>query len=102
VNPRMIIVASEQPGLADAVAKRLQHDGAIAYPTHSAGGCLRVATSVAPDIILLDPKLPSSLERLLHAHPVSAHARVLHLSETQLAVEQSAVEQPAPIQRAAA
>ena len=55
---QMIVVASEQPGLADAVAARLQHDGAIAYATHSANGCLRVATSVAPDIILLDPKLP--------------------------------------------
>ncbi len=78
---QMIVVASEQPGLADAVAARLQHDGAVAYATHSANGCLRVATSVAADIILLDPKLPPRLESLLHAHPISAHARVLHLAE---------------------
>jgi DNA-binding response OmpR family regulator len=81
----MIVVASEQPGLADAIAARLRHDGAIAYATHSAGGCLRVATSVSPDVILLDPKLPARLERLLRAHPTSAHAQVLHLSEADLA-----------------
>jgi hypothetical protein len=86
---QMIVVASEQPGLADDVAARLQHDGAIAYATHSAGGCLRVATSVTPDIILLDPRLPARLEQLLHAHPISAHARVLHLSQTTTAAPQA-------------
>jgi hypothetical protein len=85
---QMIVVASEQPGLADAVAARLQHDGAVVYPTHSVNGCLRVATSVAPDIVLLDPRLPRRLERLLHAHPVSAHARVLHLAEAPNQAEQ--------------
>ncbi len=85
MTPRMIVVASEQPGLADAIAARLQHGGAIAYATHSAGGCLRVATSVAADVILLDPKLPARLERLLHAHPTSAHAHVLHLSAADIA-----------------
>jgi DNA-binding response OmpR family regulator len=94
VTAQTIVVASEQPGLADAVAARLQHDGAVAYATHSAGGCLRVATSVSPDIILLDPRLPARLEHLLHAHPISAHARVLHLSESQLGTRAPANVQP--------
>ncbi|HET6318571.1 MAG TPA: hypothetical protein VFG86_19120, partial [Chloroflexota bacterium] len=31
------------------------------------------------------PALPARLERLLRAHPTSAHAQVLHLSEADLA-----------------
>jgi hypothetical protein len=46
---------------------------------HSADGCLRVATSVGPDLIVLDSGLPRRLDRLLAGHPVSARARVVHL-----------------------
>ncbi len=91
---RLIVVASEQAGLADAVAAQLRHDGSTVYPTHSAGGCLRVATSVSPDVILLDAKFPKRLERLLKAHPVSAHARILHLSETRGRGETTAPREP--------
>jgi hypothetical protein len=77
----LIVVASERPGLADDVAARLKHDGSVAYPAHSAAGCLRVATSIGPDIVLLDPALPRGLERKLKAHPVSARAQVLHLTD---------------------
>jgi DNA-binding response OmpR family regulator len=76
----LIVVASPLAGVADEIAHRLKQDGAIAYATHSAAGCLRVATSVRPDIVLLDPALPSRLHRLLKAHPASSQARVLHLT----------------------
>jgi hypothetical protein len=36
---------------------------------------------VAPDLVLLDPEFPQRLEELLHAHPTSARATVLHLTE---------------------
>jgi hypothetical protein len=55
------------------------------YVTHSLHGCLRVATSVAPDLVLLDPEFPPRLEQLLGAHPTSAHATILHLTEKQAA-----------------
>jgi hypothetical protein len=42
---------------------------------------LRVATSISPDVVLLDPALPPRLERLLHAHPTSSRATVLHLEQ---------------------
>jgi DNA-binding response OmpR family regulator len=77
----VILVASARQGVADEVVARLRSDGATAYAAHSAHGCLRVATSIGPDIVLLDPALPGRLEQLLHAHPVSARAQVLHLSE---------------------
>jgi hypothetical protein len=83
----LIVVASARPGMADRLAARCRQDGAVAYATHSADGCLRVATSIAPDIVLLDPALPARLERLLKAHPVSAHARLVHFTGADAALE---------------
>jgi CheY-like chemotaxis protein len=68
--------------LAESVATQLRREGNVVYVTHGAEGCLRVATSAAPDVVLLDPALPARLERLLKAHPTSAGARILHLSES--------------------
>jgi len=78
----LIVVASANRGTADEIVSRLRHDGAVAYAAHSANGCLRVATSVRPDIVVLDPALGSRIEQLLRAHPVSAHAQLLHLGDS--------------------
>ena len=75
----LIVVASTSSALVEDVAARLRHDGSVVYVTHSAAGCLRVATSIAPDVILLDPALPQRLEHLLRAHPASGRAQILHL-----------------------
>jgi hypothetical protein len=94
----LIVIASPRPGVADAIADRLRSDGAVAYATHSAAGCLRVATSTRPDILLLDPKLPSRLRHLLRAHPMSAGAQVLPLSEANIAaIRRSLLGTPTPI-----
>jgi DNA-binding response OmpR family regulator len=77
----LIVIGSLSAALADSVAQQLRRDGNVVYVTHSAEGCLRVATSVAPDVVLLDPAFPGRLEKLLKAHPSTAHARILHLSE---------------------
>jgi hypothetical protein len=79
----LVIIASLKTALADSVAIQLRHDGNVVYITHSADGCLRVATSVRADVVLLDPELPNRgrLERLLKAHPISTSAQILHLSE---------------------
>ena len=79
----LVIIASLKAALADSVAVQLRHDGNVVYITHSADGCLRVATSVRADVVLLDPDLPNRgrLERLLKAHPISTSAQILHLSE---------------------
>jgi len=76
----LIVVASASAEMAEQVAERLRREGKVVYVTHSAEGCLRVATSVAPDMVLLDPRLRTRrLEQLLAAHPSSRGARVLHL-----------------------
>ena len=80
----LIVIASTSASLADNVAVQLRHAGNVVYITHSADGCLRVATSVGPDVILIDPALPEPgrLEQLLRAHPTSAGAQILHLSQS--------------------
>jgi hypothetical protein len=76
----VIVVASARDGRADEVAERLRPTGAVVLAARSFAGCLRVATSVEPDVVLLDPALPPRLEKLLRAHPSSARARLLHLA----------------------
>ena len=77
----LVVIASESSRRAEEVAARLRRGGNVVYVTHSAEGCLRVATSVMPDVVLLDPTLPPRLERLLRAHPTSAGAQILHLTQ---------------------
>jgi DNA-binding response OmpR family regulator len=77
----LILVASESVALAESVAAELRRQGNIVYVAHSADGCLRVATSVGPDTILLDPAMQTKrLEQLLKAHPLSAQSEILHLA----------------------
>src|SRR5438477_6644681 len=47
----LIVVASASAGLAEDAAARLREDGSVVYVTHTAEGCLRVATSISPDIV---------------------------------------------------
>jgi DNA-binding response OmpR family regulator len=82
----LIVVASTSSTYGEEVAARLRLDGNVVYVTHSAEGCLRVATSVAPDVVLIDRRLPHHLEDLLHAHPTSAQAAILHLDEVRTAL----------------
>ena len=79
----LVIIASLSAALAETVGSQLRSEGNVVYVTHSADGCLRVATSVRADVVLLDPALPhrGRLEKLLKAHPFSAGAEVLHLTE---------------------
>jgi DNA-binding response OmpR family regulator len=76
----IVVVASARAGAADEIAQHLRRNGAVVLAARSAEGCLRVATSVGPDVVLLDADLPPWVEKLLHAHPASRRARVLHLT----------------------
>jgi hypothetical protein len=77
----LIVIGSAATALVDSVAVQLRRDGNVVYVTHSPEGCLRVATSVAPDVILLDPAFPARIEKLLKTHPLSARAQIFHLSD---------------------
>ncbi|MGI9145410.1 MAG: hypothetical protein ACR2IK_02500 [Chloroflexota bacterium] len=92
----LIVVASTCAAYAEDAAVRLRRDGSVVYITHSAEGCLRVATSISPDIIMLDPALPRRIERLLRAHPGSAGAEIVRLQTPR-----PAVPVPRPLRSAA-
>jgi DNA-binding response OmpR family regulator len=100
VSPRhvpLIVIYSAVAALADSVAVQLRREGSVVYVTHSPEGCLRVATSVAPDMILLDARFPGRTEKLLKAHPMSARAQIIHLSDD---LSRVASQVPRPAQTA--
>jgi len=80
----LIVVASASASVAEEVASRLRLAGNVVYVAHSAAGCLRVATSVSPNIVLLDPALPARLIGFLRAHPATAGAQILHLEGSEV------------------
>ncbi len=77
----LVVVASASHALADKIAAELRRTGSAVYSTYSAQGCLRVATSVAPDVVVLDRALPRRLAHLLRAHPASARARIRYVND---------------------
>lgn len=77
----VVIVASADASRAERLASQLRAEGRVAYATHSAGGCLRVATVVGPDLVLLDPAMPGRVAGLLKAHPATAHTAVMRLAD---------------------
>jgi CheY-like chemotaxis protein len=77
----VVLVASEDEVVADHLVEHLRRIGSVACAARSEAGCLRVATAVGPDVVLLDANLPTRLEGLLRAHPVSATASIMRLPE---------------------
>jgi hypothetical protein len=75
----LVVVGCASAALANSVAVQLRRQGDVVYVTHSADGCLRVAVSVEPDMIVLDAGFPGRIEKLLKAHPSCAGAQVFHL-----------------------
>jgi hypothetical protein len=70
------IVVAGREGTA-ALVESLRAQGAIVYQTRTPDGCLRVATAVRPDIIVLPREFPRRLVLLLEQHPTSAGARIV-------------------------
>jgi hypothetical protein len=71
-----LIVVAGREGTA-ALVECLRAQGAVVYQTHTPEGCLRVATAVGPDMIVLPPGFPRRLAHLLQQHPRSAGAKIV-------------------------
>jgi hypothetical protein len=80
-NRPLVLVLGLHAKPAARAAEFWRTQGAVVMPVSSADGCLRVATAVGPDIIVLDPAVSGRLVKLLAAHPVSARARIQWLPE---------------------
>jgi hypothetical protein len=72
------------PSVAADVAELWHGHGAVVVHARDEGGCLRVATAVGPDVIVVDHSASRRLLRLIRAHPVSARAQIVFAQEAAL------------------
>lgn len=79
-NPPLVLVLADPSSTARAT-QFWRDQGAVVVQARDDGGCLRVATAVGPDIIVLDNTASRRLLKLLAAHPVSARAQIERLPE---------------------
>ena len=76
----IVLVASPDHALADRLVADVARSGAVACRARSAAGCLRVATAVGPDLVLLDASLSRRLEGMLQSHPATAATAIVRVS----------------------
>lgn len=72
----MVLLMGLDTAQAEVESEHWRGVGAMVVRAHNAGGCLRMATCIGPDVIVLDRRVPERLVRLLKAHPVSSSARI--------------------------
>lgn len=75
----LVLVCSFDEELGQALLSDVRRLGMAACIARSASGCLRVATAIGPDLLLLDARFPVSLERLLRSHPATAGMAVVRV-----------------------
>jgi hypothetical protein len=73
-----LIVVAGRAAIAQLI-EDLRAQGAVVYETRAPEGCLRVATAVGRDVVLLPPGFPRRLVALLEHHPKSAGASIVWL-----------------------
>ena len=75
----LALVATPDADLAQRLIVQIQSAGFVTCVARSAAGCLRVATAVGPDLVLLDDHLPRRLEGMLRSHPATATAELVRV-----------------------
>ena len=76
----LVLVASANAVLVEQLMFEARRNGSATCVARSAAGCLRVATAIGPDIVLLDASLPRRLHDMLRAHPATADAAIVPVS----------------------
>ncbi len=76
---QLVLVASPDQALVDRLIADVERAGSVACRTHTTSGCLRVATAMGPDVVLLDAHMPGRLEQMLRSHPATAGASIVRL-----------------------
>jgi hypothetical protein len=72
----LVVIGTVNREAGEVLAAVVRGEGAVALIAQGDRACLRVATSVNPDIVLLDPRLSRGLLSLLRAHPFSKRAQI--------------------------
>src|SRR5579864_3804297 len=75
-NKPLVLVLAADPAVAADLTEFWHGLGAVVVHACDEGGCLRVATAVGPDVIVVDHSASRRLLRLIGAHPVSARAQL--------------------------
>ena len=79
----LVLVASPNRDLARRLVQDVQRSGSVACLAQSAAGCLRVATAVGPDVVLLDSSLPRQLRGMLRSHPATSDSIIVPIAESR-------------------
>jgi hypothetical protein len=72
----LVVIGAVERAAAEPLAALVRGEGAVVLVVEGERACLRVATAVGPDLVLVDPRLSRGLVSLLRAHPFSSRAQV--------------------------
>lgn len=72
----LVLVLATDPAVAAGLAEFWHGLGAVVVRARDEGRCLRVATAVGLDVMVVDHCASRRLLRRIGAHPVSARARL--------------------------
>jgi hypothetical protein len=80
----LVVIGTSERAVAEPLAARMCDEGAVVLIAEGDRACLRVATAVSPDVVLLDPRLSRRLVSMLHAHPSLSRAQISRSSALAL------------------
>jgi hypothetical protein len=95
----LVLLGVADRAAVEPLARRLHQEGMVVAVAQGERGCLRVATAIKPDIILLDPRLPRVLVSFLRAHPFSRHAHIAYSQALAAPVRAAVVDRPLAVTR---
>jgi hypothetical protein len=75
----VVLVCTADSELTAQLVARVSVAGLVAHAAHGATGCLRVATAVAPDVVLVDASVPNRVIDMLRSHPACRTTDVVRL-----------------------
>jgi DNA-binding response OmpR family regulator len=68
----LVVVGTTDRTAAQPVAATMRAEGAVVVVAEGDRACLRAATSLSPDVVLLNPRLSPGLLGLLKRYPLVA------------------------------
>ena len=83
----LVVVASPSDARADSATHHVAdlYFDLVVYRVRGTASCLRVATAIGPDLVLIDGLCTRTLEGMLRSHPTSAAARLVRAPTAAIA-----------------
>jgi CheY-like chemotaxis protein len=83
----LVLVCTAHADLTQQLLAQVSAANLVACVAHGVAGCLRVATAVGPDLIVVDASVPGRVIDMLRSHPSCRTARIIRLPTGSLDVE---------------